>query len=85
MGLKKKKFVIQWRKFESKRPFKLKVMNLLSLYIFLDFILIFQEFLEIKIHKKRFIKRMTHVELTWHNADTWSHHLGRYRPTWAPT
>ena len=47
--------MIQWRKFESKRSFKLKVMNFSCLYIFLHFIFIFQEFLEIKIRRKRFI------------------------------
>ena len=69
MGLKKKTFVIQWRNFESKRPFKLKVMHFLYLYIFLDFILIFsgifQEFLRIKMCKNGFIKRGTRVVLTW--------------------
>ena len=46
MGLKKKKFVIQWRKFESNCPFKLKVMNFLSFHYFLEFILICQDFLK---------------------------------------
>ena len=55
MRLKKKKFVIQGRKFESKRPFRLEDMNFLILYIFLEFILIFHDFLKAKITKIGFI------------------------------
>ena len=47
-----KKFVIQWRKFKSKRCFRNEVMNFLRLIIFLEFFMIFQEFLAFKNHKK---------------------------------
>ena len=41
-----KKFVIQWRKFESKRSSRNEVMNFFGIF------LIFQEFLAFKNHKK---------------------------------
>ena len=53
MGLKKKKFVIQWRKFESKKSSRNEVMIFLRLTIFFGFFKIFSEFfLEIKILQK---------------------------------
>ena len=43
-----KKFVIQWRNFESKRSSRNEVLNFLRLIIFSKFLMIFQEFLELK-------------------------------------
>ena len=45
MILKMKKFVIPWRKFESKMSYINEDMNFSIFWNFLDFILIFQEFL----------------------------------------
>ena len=45
------KFVIKWRKFESKRSYINEDMIFLILRNFLDFILIFQLFFELFPHK----------------------------------
>ena len=72
MVLKMKKFVIQWRKFESKRSSRNEVMN------FLDFIFIFQVFFRIYLYMR--VTREANVAQRWHVAEprdlTWM-------PTWA--
>ena len=74
-GLKKRKFVIQWRKFEAKKRSRNEVMIYKVYRFFLDFILIFQEFFgsfkSIKNHKKGFYMQLTCAELTWHNMNMW--------------
>ena len=52
MILKMKKFVIQWRKFDSKRTYIKKDMNIWIFWNFLDFIFIFQAFSRICFIKK---------------------------------
>ena len=47
-----KKFLIQWRKFESKRSYIKKDVYFLILVNFLDIILIFQVFFQIYFIKK---------------------------------
>ena len=64
MILKRKEFVIQWRKFELKRSYTNEFMNFLILLYFLDFILIFQDL----------VNRAGPTEVTWHDADTWRGH-----------
>ena len=56
--------MIQWRKFELKRNYINELMNFLIFQNFLDFILIFQVFLN----------RAGPVEVTWRDADTWRGH-----------
>ena len=70
--LKRKEFVIQWRKFGSKRSSTFKVMNLWSLCPFSDFYLIFKLIFRlifpIKIAKKRgvfYFIPQTPWRLTW--------------------
>ena len=53
--LKRKEFVIQWRKYGLKRSSAFRVMNFLSLCPFFDFYLIFISFLLLKSRKKGII------------------------------
>ena len=80
MGLKIKKFVIQWRKFESKKSSRNEVMNFLRLLIFSEFFMIFLEFLELKKSQKGVNMCWTRTEMMWHDMDMWQHHGSRHKP-----
>ena len=73
-----KKFVIQWRKFESKKSYVNEVMKFEFYRIFLEFILIFQVSFGfnffIKIAKRVYFNRVRPAKLTWHGAHTWRSH-----------
>ena len=60
-----KKFVIQWRKFESKRSSRNEVMNFWILLIFLIFIFIFQVFFTIYFRKKIAKKGLIFAKDPW--------------------
>ena len=93
MILKRKKFVIQWRKFWLKRSFIFKVINLWSLCLFSNFYLILNWFFLIKIAKKWGIlvhrpRSWRGAELTWHTGParmrrgTQGHVAGPRGPMW---
>ena len=65
-----KKFVIQWRKYESKRSYIYEVMNFLILE-FSGFYFDFSGFIPLKNSKKGLFNR---TEVTWHDTDMWRGH-----------
>ena len=68
-----KKFVIQSRKFESKRSYIYEVMNFLILE-FSRFYFDFSGFIPLKNSKKGLFNRTGPAEVMWSDTDTWRGH-----------
>ena len=71
-----KKFFIQWTKFESKKSSKNEVMNFLRLIFFFRIFYDFLRICRVKIFAKKGVYiRRTRRELTWHDMNSWQHHV----------